>query len=223
MAIYVTGDTHGNRHRLAFLDQSIGWQNGDFLLVCGDFGFVFEDSQPEHDFLDELEAKPYTLCFLDGNHENFPALFRYPEEEWCGGKIHRIRKNVIHLMRGKVYSICEKKLFTMGGAYSRDCYRRSLNVSYWQEELPTPSEYHTAIRNLVAHTNQVDFVLTHTCPTEIIRKMGCAPDARDLELTGFFEYLMYELCYDHWFFGHWHKDEEVTPKFTALFSRVIKL
>ena len=60
---------------MAFLDQSIGWQNGDFLLVCGDFGFVFEDSQPEHDFLDELEAKPYTLCFLDGNHKNFPALF----------------------------------------------------------------------------------------------------------------------------------------------------
>ena len=34
---------------------------------------------------------------------------------------------------------------------------------------------------------------------------------------------MYELRYDHWFFGHWHKDEEVTPKFTALFSLVIKL
>ena len=45
------------------------------------------------------------MLFIDGNHENFDKLNSYPVETWCGGKVHKIRNNVIHLMCGEVYCI----------------------------------------------------------------------------------------------------------------------
>ena len=221
--IYITGDTHGDQYRFIYSKREKTWTDADTVIVCGDFGYLFLNDRSENAFLDDLEKRPYTLCFLDGNHENFPAIFSYPEEEWCGGKIHRIRKNVIHLMRGQVYEIEGKKIFTFGGAYSIDRYMRKLNYSYWEEEIPNGAEYHEAIYNLDRHNRKVDVILSHTCPREIIRIMGHYPDEHDMELTGFLEFLMYEIDYSKWFFGHWHRDQKLTDKFTALFFDVIRL
>ncbi len=52
--------------------------------------------------LDALVVLPYTILFLDGNHECFHEIFAYPEEMWNGGRIRRIRPNALHLMRGQV-------------------------------------------------------------------------------------------------------------------------
>ena len=70
--------------------------------------------------LDWLEEKSYTTLFVDGNHENFDRLNAYPMEEWHGGKVHKIRPSVLHLMRGQIFNICDKKVFTFGGASSHD-------------------------------------------------------------------------------------------------------
>lgn len=216
--IHVTGDTHGDIIR--FIENNMedsNWNKDDFLIICGDLGFVFLDSEQERQKLDYLESKPYTICFCDGNHENFPKLFSYPQEEWNGGKVHRIRKNVFHLMRGQVFLIDGKKIFTMGGAYSIDRYMRTLNKSYWEEELPNDSEYREAIQNLKAHNNSVNVIITHTAPREIIRRMGKYPDAHDMKLTGFLEWIMYEVRFNHWYFGHWHMDKTIDEKYTAAY------
>lgn len=216
----------------SFIHDAV-WNEKDVLIVAGDFGFVFYDTPEEHDLLDWLEReKPYAICFVDGNHENHPRLAGYPEEEWCGGKIHRIRKNVIHLMRGQVYEIQGKKIFTMGGAYSIDlAERRALFLRqgirvHWEEELPDDSEYKEAVRNLKAHDFKVDYIITHTAPRELILHMGYTPDPHDSELTGFLEYVMYQ-CRDsltQWLYGHWHIDDEFyNGKFRALLNDVAVL
>ena len=97
--IYITGDCHG------------------------DFGGVWnkdEENNMETMVLDWLECKSFTTLFVDGNHENFDCLYAYPVEMWRGGKIHRIRPSVIHLMRGQVFELAGKKIFTFGGASSHD-------------------------------------------------------------------------------------------------------
>ena len=54
---------------------------------------------------------PFTICFCDGNHENFDLLNSYDVSVWNGGKVYIIKQNkagepkVIHLMRGKVYEM----------------------------------------------------------------------------------------------------------------------
>lgn len=73
---------------------------------------------------------------MDGNHENFDLINEYPVEEWCGGKVHIIRcdkegkPKIIHLMRGQVFEIEGKKIFTVGGAYSIDKYMRTPHRSW---------------------------------------------------------------------------------------------
>lgn len=222
--IYVTGDTHGDRFRfIRNMLNDDSWTKDDYLIICGDFGYIFFNDSAEEKFLDFLETKPYTICFCDGNHENFPAIFKYPQEKWNGGSIHRIRKNIIHLMRGQVFTIENKKIFTMGGAYSIDRYMRKLNYTYWDEELPEKSQFSEAIQNLKEHNNKVDIIITHTAPKEIIRRMGFSPDAHDVELTGFLEWIMYEVQFTHWYFGHWHFDREIYDKFTAVYFGVHKI
>ncbi len=222
--IYITGDTHGDRNRFSegFMQGESEWTRNDILIICGDFGFVFSDSEQEREYLDFLAKKPYTICFCDGNHENFSRLSRYPEETWNGGRVHKIRDNIIHLMRGYVFNFDGRKILTMGGAYSIDKYMRKEGFSWWKEELPTNEEYDNAVRNLEKCNKNVDFVITHTAPREIIRRMGMHPDAHDMELTGFLEWIMYEVKFEKWFFGHFHKDCDVGDKFRAVFLDVIK-
>lgn len=67
-----------------------------------------------------MEDKSFTTVFVDGNHENFDRLYSYPVKEWNGGKVHEIRPSVLHLMRGEVFTIEDKKFFAFGGASSHD-------------------------------------------------------------------------------------------------------
>ena len=224
--VYITGDTHGEKARFRHFPNEAEWTAHDVLIVCGDFGFLFADNLAERRFLDKLEEKPYTICFVDGNHENFPAICRCPVEEWNGGRVHRIRRNVFHLMRGQIFLIQGHSWFTFGGAYSVDRYMRELGKSYWEEELPSDAEYKEAAANLQAHGMRVDYVLTHTAPREMVLRLETMlslwsrPEPKEAELEGFLEYLMYEVDHQHWYCGHWHQDYDMSEKFSFLWFDV---
>lgn len=211
--IYVTGDTHGEQTRLLHAEMT----DKDTLIVCGDFGFLFYGSQEEQAFLDRCERSlPYAICFVDGNHENFDLIAKYPVEEWSGGHIHRIRKNVIHLMRGQVYEIEGKTFFSFGGGYSIDRAIRQDGISWWPQELPTDAEYKLGVNTLKEHDMRVDYILTHTAPREMVMRLGHVPDPHENELEGYLEYLMYETKFKHWYCGHWHVDKDLTDHFSFL-------
>lgn len=120
--IYATGDTHGNfqRFKPEFFSEQADMTRSDHVIICGDFGGVWDGSQKEEQTLDWLERLPFTTLFVDGNHENFDRLAEYPVEEWQGGNVHFIRPHVIHLMRGQVFEIDGYTFFIMGGAQSHD-------------------------------------------------------------------------------------------------------
>lgn len=228
--IYITGDTHGEIMRFyeAGFEGESNLTKDDIVIICGDFGFLFyPEFRPEYIVqqkeLDELAQKPYTILFVDGNHENFPLIYSHPVEYWNGGKVHRIRQNILHLMRGQVYNIDGTKVFAMGGAYSIDKYMRREGLSWWKEELPTNDEYREATQNLREVGNAVDIILSHTAPREIIRKMGKYPDIHDGELTGFLDWIMYEVQFKKWFFGHWHMDKEIDEKFRAVYFDIVSM
>ena len=178
--IYITGDTHGELDPFLKRLDKYELTSDDTVIVCGDFGFVWGD--PYHNaMLKELSGKDFTICFVDGNHENFEFLNMHPVEE-----------------NGKSF-------FAFGGAYSRDKYMRRKNVSWWEEELPTNEEYKEAVFNLESVGNHVDYVLTHQIPLHIIGALQCNPDPHDRELTGFLDWLYLDkLSFRQWFAGHWH-------------------
>lgn len=221
--IYITGDTHGEIGRFYELYNKHGeghWGENDTLIICGDFGYLFLNNRSENSFLDDLSCRPYTICFVDGNHENFDAINTYPVVDWNGGKVHQLRKNIFHLMRGQVFEIEGKTFFTMGGAYSIDKGSRTPGYSWWPDELPTDAEYKEATANLQKCGMKVDYILTHTLPREMIMRLEKYPDAHDMELTGFLEWIMYEVDFKHWYCGHWHEDKTLSDKFTILWFDV---
>ncbi len=227
--IHITGDTHGRIDRFVLNRMNdADWGENDILIICGDFGFIYSNNLVEQDYLDFLAKKPYTICFCDGNHENFPVIEGYPKKKWKGGYTHRIRGNIYHLMRGEVFEIEGKKIFTMGGGYSIDVGQpwREPGRGYWEEEMPSDDEYRNAEQTLREHDNKVDIIITHTAPKSVIielkriRQHIKEINSNEDMLTGFFDILKEKVEFKHWYFGHWHADARLGERFTATYRDV---
>lgn len=130
--ILITGDLHGELER--FQDKQIKrLKKGDTLIVCGDFGFVWDHSQKEQKVLEKLGKKKYNILFVEGTHDNLSILSQYPEEQWNGGTVRRISGNLMKLERGSVYTVEGKTFFAFGGGESGDMDARREGVSWWAE------------------------------------------------------------------------------------------
>ena len=71
--VFVTGDTHGDPERLS--KSALKCLNeGDSLIVCGDFGFVWDKTKAEQNILKAFSKRKYNICFIDGTHQNFDLL-----------------------------------------------------------------------------------------------------------------------------------------------------
>ncbi len=215
MAIFVRGDTHGQFNEFLRIDKKL--TDGDICIICGDCGLLFLNDESEQRFLDDIEKKNYTILFVDGNHENFPAIYSYPEEMWNGGRVHRIRKNVLYLCRGQVFTIEGKTFFTFGGGYSIDKYMRRENVSWWKEEMPTMEEYKEGLDNLEKHNFTVDYIITHTANMKTVEYMAVkdryagikACHIEEAPLNWYLEDIKEKTTYKRWFFGHFHRDWKI--------------
>lgn len=228
--IYVTGDTHGyiSRFMLKAPDfiHDLTWTEDDVLIICGDFGFIFHDDLNEELYLDFLEKKKYTICFVDGNHERFPKIFEFPEVVWNGGRTHRIRRNIYHLMRGQVFEIQGKRIFTFGGAFSTD--RAFKGDLWWDEEIPSIEEFDEGRKNLARYNYEIDYCISHTAPTFIVRQFGYDPTVNDDRwLVDYLYEDVYKKCGNNltcWFFGHFHEDLVMWGgMFRALLNDVVKI
>lgn len=203
-----------------FPDQAV-MNKDDYLIVAGDFGFVWNsESWEEFKWKKWFEAQRYTTLFVDGNHENFDELDDYDVVMWNGGKVHVINDSIIHLMRGQVFNIDGTTIFTMGGATSVDRAQRRLKVSWWPQEEPSKAEYDEACDSLQKANNKVDYIITHTCPASILGKI----DALELydPVSHALEYFLDNVEFKKWYFGHFHNDKSY-GKFRLLYNDVIPL
>ena len=121
--IYATGDLQPQ-----YFPEQAKMMKDDYMIVCSDFGCVWNGDKSDDPQLDRLETLPFTVLFIDGNHENFDALSEYPVEQWRGGKVRKIRPHVMHLMRGQAFELQGCTFFAMGGAQSHDIANGSLDM-----------------------------------------------------------------------------------------------
>ena len=221
--IYVTGDTHGNFRRFQpeYFPEQAGMTKNDVVIIAGDFGGVWFGDSRDDETLDWLERLPFTVAFVCGNHENYDALERYPVAEWHGGKVHRVRPHVLHLMRGQVFELESYRFFTMGGAKSHDTNHRINHISWWRQELPSDEEYSEALQNLERYNWQVDYIITHCAPTSIAL-MGSRHNEAD-RLTDFLQEVRERAKYYYWLFGHYHDNKAVDEKHILLWEQIVQI
>lgn len=234
--IYITGDTHSDFSR--FTEENFPIQSemtkDDYVIICGDFGGVWtseEESNREKDALDWL------------NERNFTRLYNnYPIEEWHGGKVHKIRDSILHLMRGEIFNINDKKIFAFGGAQSHDiqdgilnldeeekiyeyrkrgAYFRIRDFSWWDLELPTNREMENGIENLEKINYKVDYIISHCCPTSIQTLIN--PTYKRDILTDYLQQISEKCTFKRWYFGHYHDYKQVNSQFTLLYENIVPL
>ena len=245
--VYATGDTHGNFlrfHAENFPEQET-MTKSDYVIICGDFGGVWDGSKKEQHTLDGLETLPFTVLVVSGNHENFDLLKRLPVEEWHGGKVQFIRPHVIHLLRGQVFEIEGYTFFTMGGASSHDiedgilnpyaedfeerywfmrrmrCRFRIDRRTWWKEELPTNEEYAEALNTLERIGWAVDYIITHCAPNRVVKKLN--PDYSFDRLTTFLETVRQKAKFHYWLFAHYHDNNIIDERYVLLWEQIVQI
>lgn len=251
--IYITGDCHAEWEKFStknFPEQK-EMTRDDFVIVCGDFG-LWHDTQTERWWFDWFSEKNFTLLFVDGNHENFDRLYSDEFEivDFHGGKAHKIRDNVYHLMRGYVFDLCGKKFFAFGGASSHDIddgildpddfesdeafhqmYQqwnkerkmfRINHISWWKQEMPNQDEMNFGLKTLEENNDRVDYIVTHCCPQDVASIFSRGFYKPDM-LTQYFNTIAFDTKFDKWFFGHYHDNQQIMGKYIMLYEQIIRI
>lgn len=220
--VYVTGDTHGD---LSFFKNPKlkKLTEDDTLIICGDFGFLWDGSDKEKKALEQLKKKKYNICFVDGAHENYDILNSYKEYRFKGGNAHKIADNIFQLLRGEIYTMDKKTFFCMGGGESEDIEMRIEGESWWKDEMPNAEELMNGAKNLKDANFEVDYVITHEAPA-IAKDFLRLHNNMEMHLTPLNTYLqelMKKVQYNHWYFGSLHIDLNISKRMTAVFNDVI--
>lgn len=251
--IYLTGDTHGDFSRFStkkFPEQK-HMTKDDYVIILGDFGGIWADGPNERWWLEWLNGKNFTTLFIDGNHENFDRLYsgEFEEVDFCGGRAHKIRDSVYHLMRGHVFNLQGKSFFCFGGAASHDIHDGILNkedpdfkekyamlwnsnaafrvnhVSWWEQELPSEDEMELGRTSLENVGYNVDYVLTHCLPSSALLLWFRYATSLDTDrAVMYLESLLHNgLKFDKWYCGHYHAEDSVLGKFILMYDSVRRL
>lgn len=210
MTVYVTGDVHGEIEvrRLSvrnFLNSILACPgHGDLVVVLGDFGLVWSNprTKTEDYWIRWLKDKPFEVAFVRGNHENHDMLDALPTMEKWGSPVGVVCDNVYELKTGHIYTIEDQKYFIFGGAESRDRSSRMFGVSWWPGEIPSMAQFNLAWDNLDEHCKEVDFVLSHTAPKNIIQTpySDYSSDPTCQMLQSFHDGIQFK----EWYCGHLH-------------------
>ena len=253
--VWITGDIHGDPmrfHEDSFYEQrdmTYKDKTKNFVIICGDAALLWYFrgiNQAEEDALDWLDGLPFTVLFVDGNHENFNRLNELPVSNWHGGRVHKLRDSVIHLMRGEIFDIANHSFFTFGGASSHDVqdgildmnadiekikewskskdkFFRIKNVNWWKEELPNENEMKNGLVNLEKVDWKVDYIITHTPSTEMMPSFEYHMYYDIDILMNYLEEIRRKVNYKYWFCGHMHTNLNITDKDICLYEQIIKI
>lgn len=157
-----------------------------------------------------LEKYGITLLFVDGNHDNHPALRALPLD---GHGFGVISDRLKYLPRGHRFTMAGVRFGALGGAYSINRDRLTLGASWWPEE--------TVERADVAAlgAGALDVLITHDVPAGItLAKAFELPAAveRDSYMS---RILLREAVRNTGpslvFSGHWHQRRTESLPFTG--------
>ena len=212
--VWITGDMHGDL--LRYKDKNIKkLKKGDYLIVCGDFGFVWNDSEEEQKARKKISKRKFTTLFIEGINENFKLLSSFPEEDFCGGKTLKIADKIYLLKSGEVFLLDGKRFFCFGGGD----YTEFEDKGRFE---PDETAFKRATESLKKNNFEVDYVLSHDAPASIKQFLGI--DAFSFgHIAELLDGIMKKISYNKWFFAKYHVDKPISFKLQSVYRELIPL
>lgn len=207
---------HGELSR--FKDKALKkLKKGDFLIICGDFGFIWDNSDKEKKALKKISKKKFTTLFIDGINENHPLLESYPETDFADGKAYKISENIYRLKNGEVYLLGGKKFLTIGGGEAdENLFKESPEYIFSESDAKNLEE------KLKEHSNTFDYIITHDAPTSIKQFLEIEESSFG-NISDILEGVFKSTSYSRWFFGKYHLDKPISYKLYAVYLNACPL
>lgn len=216
------GDVHGKYETLVWnIVTRLGIHDTE-VIVLGDFGVGFSKN------LSNLYAKTekkliknnIIIHVLRGNHDD-PKYFK-------GQDIYSFDR-LKFLEDHKVYNICDRSIYIIGGAYSTDAninpeckviVDRKLenDIRLKKNKMPTYWEDEYVVKKYTDLPVRVDIIASHTAPLifEPIpirdQQISISQYEKILEERKYLDYILREIRADYWFYGHFHRSYTGTYK-----------
>lgn len=252
MAIWITGDKHGMASDLLVSFGSVtNPSEDDTLIICGDFGAEY--GVAVNGRLKKAAKKfPGQIVVLRGNHDarywsKHTDTNGTPENGWhievsgfqknCYGKflVQDKYPNIKYIQdEGGLYFIDGYTFLMIPGAYSIDKYHRLTNgMNYEFREQLTKEEMKKLSYISGLWYNEIDFVVSHTCPMKLEPKLQYLfldfVDQTNVDKT--MEHWMDDIAWEieqgnkfkQWYFGHFHDDKTLDDKYTMLYNVVVPI
>ena len=216
--ILITGDIHGEVHRVADAVARFGLGSEDTIVLLGDVGMnYYGNKHGDRHRKKRLNKLGVTMFCIHGNHEMRPeTLVTYHEAQWHGGTVYVEDEfpNLIFAKDGEIYDIGGKKAMVIGGAYSVDkWYRLQCDLHWFPDEQPSAEVKARVEKKLIESDWKVDYIWTHTCPEKYTPReafMSCIDQSTvDNSTEQWLDTIEDRLEYAAWYCGHWHIDKRI--------------
>ena len=234
MAVYVTGDTHGNAASFKARLSLYNFNEDDYVIICGDFGAEY-GGQVFSSIKKVCKKYPCTFIILRGNHDTRYWRDHEGQEGWQtiqnGHFLVQNKYPNIWYVRdeGDILLIEDKLILFIPGAWSIDGIYRKMNHKIFElEEKLTQNEFDNLSFLLDEFDNQVDYIIGHTYP------IGVEDKLKYLFLEGYtgiidkfmennIQDLLDKTQFKKYIFGHMHDDKILDDKHVLLYHQIIDL
>ena len=195
MAVYVTGDTHGDFRQIGDFCSVMGTKRDDVMIVLGDAGLNYFGDERDIARKTGVSRTRMTYLMIHGSHEMRPATVdRYKLVQWNGG----------------AYSVDKE-------------YRLRMGYRWFPDEQPSDEIKEYVEQQLDKAGWKVDAVLSHTCPRkyEPVEHFmpGIDQSKVDKSTENWLDTIEDRLDYKEWYCGHWHINKQA-DKLTFLFHDI---
>lgn len=219
--IYITGDTHRDFSRL----YGITFNKDDMVIILGDVGINYYLNEEDKRLKEHLSKLNIKIFCIQGNHEERPeSISSYKEIEMFNGKVFIEGEfpNLIFAKNGEMYTIDDKKVLVVGGAYSVDKdYRLMYRYPWFKDEQLSKTEKEMILNKFKG--KHLDIVLSHTCPKKYepieVFMSGIDQSKVDKGMEEFLDKVEENIEYDKWYCGHYHTEKQI-DKLEFMFGRI---
>lgn len=235
----ITGDTHGKvEHRLSQIRHNMEnlVPEETAVIILGDAGLNYYLNRTDRKEKERSSAYGFQIYCVRGNHEqrpqNVPGMIIVDDTDVAGQVyIEEDLPLIRYLFDGGEYTIADKSVLVIGGAYSVDKYYRLArgaghSFTGWFADEQLSLEERDQILERVSGKHY-DFVLTHTAPVMWepvdLFLAGIDQTSVDKSTELWLRDVSEKITYGHWLFGHYHADRIEAPHVEQFFLEYEKL